>query len=113
MFIRSLLTALLLSTEEICFQSEKLGRNKSVGADDIPAEVYKHGFPTLFRVLACLFSKMLGNTFFPNELMKVLLVTMIKNKTLISSDSRDYMPIALPMTASKMFELILQIRMSP
>ena len=45
--------------------------------------------------------------------MKVLLVPMIKNKTLISSDSRNYRPIALPTAASKLFELILQNRMSP
>ena len=42
-----------LSTEENCLLSEKLGRNKSVGADDIPAEVYKCGYPSLFRVLHC------------------------------------------------------------
>ena len=41
-----------LSTEEICLLSEKLDRNKSVGANDIPAEIYKYGYPTLFRVLA-------------------------------------------------------------
>ena len=45
--------------------------------------------------------------------MKVLLVPMIKNKTLISSDSRNYIPIALPTGASKLFELVLQNRISP
>ena len=69
-----------LSAEEICLLSEKLGRNKSVGADDIPAEVYKYGSPTIFRVLACLFNKMLSNTFLPSELMKVLIVPLIKNQ---------------------------------
>ena len=29
-----------LSTKEICLLSERLGRNVSVGAGDIPAEVY-------------------------------------------------------------------------
>ena len=82
-----------LSTEEICLLSEKLGRNKSVGADDIPAEMYKYGSPTLFRLLACLFIKMLSNTFFPSEFMKVLLVPIIKNKTLISSDNVNYRPV--------------------
>ena len=46
-----------LSTEEICLPNEKLGRNKSVGADDIPAKVYKYGPPNLFRVLACFLLK--------------------------------------------------------
>ena len=45
--------------------------------------------------------------------MKVLLVQMIKNKTLISSDCRNYRPIALHTAASKMFELILQNKVSP
>ena len=46
-------------------------------------------------------------------MMKVLLVPMINNKTLISSDSRNYRPIAFSTAASKFFELILQNRMSP
>ena len=60
-----------LSAEEISLLSEKLGRYKSVGADDIPAEVYKNGFPILFCFLACLFNEILGNTFLPREFMKV------------------------------------------
>ena len=66
-----------VSTEQICLLSEKLGRNKSVGQDDIPAEVYKYESPTLFRVLACLFNKMWSVTFLPSKFMKVLLVAMI------------------------------------
>ena len=53
-----------LSAEEICLLSEKLGRNKSVDADDIHAEVYKYGSPTLFRALACSFDKVLIKHFF-------------------------------------------------
>ena len=102
-----------LSAEEICLLSEKLGRNKSVDADDIHAEVYKYGSPTLLRVLACLFNKVLSNTFLPSVLMKVLLVPLTKKKTLISSDSRNYKLIALPMAATKLFGLILQYRISP
>ena len=67
-----------LSAEEICLLSELLGKNESVGGDDIPAEVYKYGSSTLFRVIARLFNKMLSNTFLPRELMKVLLVPSIK-----------------------------------
>ena len=49
-----------LKLKVICLLSEKLGRNKSVGADHIPAEVFKYGSPTLFRALACLFNIMLS-----------------------------------------------------
>ena len=75
-----------MSTDEICSLSLKLGRNKAVDADDIPVEVYKYGSPTLFRVLAYIFNKMLSNKSFPSKLMKVNLVPMINNKTSISSD---------------------------
>ena len=37
----------------------------------------------------------------------------MKNEALIASDSRNYRPIALHTTASMLFELILQNRMSP
>ena len=61
---------------------------------------------------ACLFNKRLSNTFFPSELMKVLLVPMIKNNFLIPSDSRNYRSLTLSTAESKLFELILQNRMS-
>ena len=77
-----------LSTEETCLMSEKFGINNSVGADDIPAKVYKFGYPTLFRVLAYLFNKILSKQFLHSEFMKVLLVPMITTKTLIYSDCR-------------------------
>ena len=73
-----------------------MGRNNSVGEDDIPAEVFRYGSLTLFRVLACLFNKMLSNIFLPIELMK--------NKTLISSDTRNCRPNALPEAASKLLK---------
>ena len=79
----------------------------------VPTEFYKYESPTLFHVLACLFNKMLSNTFLPSELKKVFLVPMIKNKTLMSSDSRNYRPIALPTAASMLFELVSQHKMYP
>ena len=68
-----------MPTEENCLLSKKLDRNNWVGADDIPAEVYTW-YHTLFRVPDCLFNKMLSNTFLPSELMKVLIVPLIKNQ---------------------------------
>ena len=56
---------------------------------------------------------MLSNTLLPSELMKVLLVPNIENKTLVSSDSINYRLIVLPTAARKLFEVILQNRMSP
>ena len=102
-----------LSTEEICLLSEKLCINKSVCAQDISTEVYKYEYCTLFRVLQWLFNKLLSKTFLPSDLMNVLLVIMIKHKSLISSESGNYRKIALPTAASKLLELTLQNRMSP
>ena len=45
--------------------------------------------------------------------MKVSLVPMIKNKTLVSPDIRNCRLIALPMATPKLFQLILQNRMLP
>ena len=67
--------------EDICLLSEKFGRNKAVGADHIPVKVYKYVSPAPFCVLACLFNQMLSDTlFFPSEMMKILLVPLIKIK---------------------------------
>ena len=54
---------------------------------------------------------MLEYTHLPRELMKVTLVPILKCKTISPSDSQSYRPIALPTSASKLLESILQQRM--
>lgn len=53
-----------------------------------------------------------NNVFLPSEFMEVLLIPLIKNKTLTASESSNYRPIALPTAASKLFEIILQQKLS-
>ena len=44
--------------------------------------------------------------------MKVLLVPKIKNKTLDASVGNKYHPIAIPMSISKLLEIIIQHRLA-
>ena len=75
------------SAEEICIISKDLASNKASGADKRPVELYEIGSVSLYRVLAWLFSKIFTNVFVRIDLMRVLLVLLIKNKTLNSSSS--------------------------
>ena len=56
----------LVTSEEVCILNARLGPNKSCGADNTPAEVYKHGTETLFRITALLFNMMPTSSFFAN-----------------------------------------------
>ena len=97
-----------LSKKEICLLSETLGRNQSIISDYIPAKVYKYGSPARFCIPACILYK---TFFFAKGTEFFLLVPMIEDKTLISSDNRNR-SIALTTSASKLLELILQNRIS-
>ena len=105
-------TAVAVSFEEICLLREKLSSNKAKGYDNIPAEVYKYAPAALMKLLARLFSLMLRYRFLPKNLMKVMLVPIMKCKTGNPMSSSNYRPIAITTAASKLLELIIQYRIS-
>ena len=105
-------TAVPVSFEEVCLLREKLSSNKAKGYDNIPAEVYKYAPAALMKLLARLFSLMLRYRFLPKNLMKVMLVPIMKCKTGNPMSSSNYRPIAITTAASKLLELIIQYRIS-
>ncbi|KAL0841056.1 hypothetical protein ABMA28_014821 [Loxostege sticticalis] len=68
---------------------------KSPGHDGLSIEHLRHAGVHLPRVLALLFNMCLVHSYLPAELMKTIVVPIIKNKTGDISDRSNYRPISL------------------
>lgn len=87
-----------------------LPRNKAIGADDIPNEAFINAPPQLISLFVCLFNSMFQHRVLPSEMMKVILVPLIKNRNGNINDPNNYRPIALATASSKIFEKLLLIK---
>ena len=86
--------------------------NKAIGNGGIPAEGYKNASPRLLTLMAIFFLSsclLLGQL--PNELMKVVLIPLLKCRTKDPSDSSNYRPIAIATAMSKVLEQLLLARL--
>ena len=99
-----------VTVEEVLFLVGRLSNDKTSGYDGLPAEVFKFGSVLLLKILARLFTLMFLHRFLPLELMKVVLVPILKCKTANAGSSSNYRPIAITTAASKLLELIIQHR---
>ena len=88
--------------------SERLSSGKSKGYDGIPAEVFKCGSCALFQLMVRLFSLMVKFDFLPAQLMKVVVVPIVKVSTVNASLSANYRPMAIKTAASRFMETIIQ-----
>ena len=96
--------------EEDTVLSERLSSGKSKIYDDKPAEVFKYGWYVPFHLMAKMFLSMFKFDFFPAQLMKVLLVYIVKGKSMNTSLTANYRPIAITTVASMFLETINQQR---
>ncbi|KOB64375.1 RNA-directed DNA polymerase from mobile element jockey, partial [Operophtera brumata] len=70
-------------------------RGISPGHDGLSKEHLQHAGVHLRRVLAMLFSFCIGHSYLPQDLMKTVVVPIIKNRTGEASDKSKYRPISL------------------
>ena len=96
---------------EVASLFKNLPRNKAVGADGLPNEAFILAPPSLILIFVKLFNSMFHHRKLPNEMLKVLLIPLIKNKSLNINDPNNYRPIALATALSKIFEKLLFSRM--
>ena len=84
-----------------------LSVNKAIGADDIPAEVFRSATPRLVTFLTILVNGFFRHSFIPDVVMKVILVPLLKNKLKDASLSESYRPIAIATAFSKVIENVI------
>ncbi|XP_073960531.1 uncharacterized protein [Choristoneura fumiferana] len=82
-------------------------RGKSPGHDGLSIEHLLHAGGHLPRVLAILFNLCVSHSYLPLNLMKTIVVPIIKNKTGIVSDIQNYRPISLATVVAKVLDSLL------
>ena len=94
-----------LSVVNECLTQLPMG--KSVGADEVPAEVLKQSSKRLRTLLSLLINACLRHCYLPKLLMRLTLIPLIKNKLKPSTDSDNYRLIAIASSISKLLELVI------
>ena len=96
-----------ISVREVSDSVSQLSSGKSSGYDSLNAEHFKYAGHSCATHLSLCFTMMLRHCHLPNELTKVVLVPILKDKTGNISDKDNYRPIALASVASKLLETII------
>ncbi|XP_064115083.1 uncharacterized protein LOC135221191 [Macrobrachium nipponense] len=101
----------LLEEVEVGYSSS-MKNNKAAGPDNIPAEIYKYGGPTLHCQLHQLIEKIWMHEEIPNDLIDGIINTMYKKKG-DRSGCGNYRGITLLSVAGKVLARILTTRLTP
>jgi hypothetical protein len=81
------------SAKDVSIIVKNMKRGKSPGHDGLSIEHLQHAGSHLFRVLGMLFTLCLRHSYLPKDLLKTIVVPIIKNATGDTSDKFNYRPI--------------------
>lgn len=84
-----------------------MSRGKSPGHDGLSIEHLQHAGAHLPRVLTMLYNLCVGHSYLPAELIRTVVVPIVKNKTGDISDKANYRPISLATVIAKVFDGLL------
>ena len=97
---------------ETCEAIDQMKSRKAAGVDSIPAEIWKHGGPSLHTKLHELFTCCWEHGKLPQDLRDAVIITLYKNKG-AKSDCSNYRGITLLSIAGKILARILLNRLAP
>lgn len=100
------------STKDVATIIKNMVRGKSPGHDYLSIEHLQHAGVHLPRVLAMFFSLCLSHAHLPSDLMKTVVVPVVKNKTGDTSDLANYRPISLATVIAKVLDSLLDRHMA-
>lgn len=92
---------------EVSLIIKSMTKGKSPGHDSLSIEHLQHAGPHLPRLLAMLFNLCLSHSYLPEEMIKTVVIPIVKNKTADLSDKSNYRPISLATVVSKVFDRLL------
>jgi hypothetical protein len=87
--------------------------NKSAGLDGLSAEHLKYAGDRLFSVLSVLFNSIFTHGHVPLDMIKSVIVPVIKNKAKSSTMKSNYRPVTLATIISKVMEKIIHAKIEP
>ena len=101
----------VVSTDQLEDAIKKLDLNKACGLDGIYAEHLQYSSRRLLVLLSLCFTSLLTHCLLPDNMMSVVLVPIIKDKSGKIMSKDNYRPIALASVLSKVIEVILCSRL--
>lgn len=96
-----------ISAKEVRSVIQGMSRGKSPGHDGLSIEHLQYAGPHLPRVLSMLYSLCISHAYLPHELMKTIVVPLVKNRTGDISDKCNYRPISLATIIAKVLDRLL------
>ncbi|CAK1582534.1 unnamed protein product [Parnassius mnemosyne] len=97
--------------EQVATAIKNMTRGKSPGHDSLSIEHLQHAGPHLPRLLATFFSSCLCHSYLPHDLMRTIVVPIIKNKTGDVGDKCNYRPISLATIMAKILDSLLDTQL--
>ncbi|XP_026328610.1 uncharacterized protein LOC113236665 [Hyposmocoma kahamanoa] len=95
------------SFKEVDRITKTMTRGKSPGHDGLSIEHFLHAGAHLPRVPKMLFNLCISHCYLPNNLMKTIVVPIVKNKTGDVSDKSNYRPLSLATVVAKVLDELL------
>lgn len=103
---------LKISGKDVETVIKNMRRGKSPGHDDLSIEHLQHAGVHVNRVLAMFFNICIRHGYLPEQLMKTVVIPIVKNKTGDLADKSNYRPISLATVVSKVLDGLLERQLS-
>ncbi|XP_026314558.1 uncharacterized protein LOC113226210 [Hyposmocoma kahamanoa] len=103
----------LIKAKDIRIAISRIKRGKSPGHDGLSIEHIKDAEAHIARVLALLFDLCLAHSYLPFDLMRTIVVPVIKNRTGDVADKSNYRPISLATVVAKVLDGVLNSYLNP
>ncbi|PZC76937.1 hypothetical protein B5X24_HaOG203981 [Helicoverpa armigera] len=101
-----------IKAEEIGHILQSMPRGKSPGHDGLSIEHLRYAGPHLPRVLALFYNLCLSHAYLPSDMLKTVVVPVVKKKTGDLTDRDNYRPISLATVVSKVFDSVLNAQLN-
>ncbi|CAF4843326.1 unnamed protein product [Pieris macdunnoughi] len=89
-----------------------MSRGKSPGHDGLSIEHIRYAGSHIYRLLAMLYSLCISHAYLPYDLMRTLVIPVVKNKTGDLADGSNYRPISLATIMARVLDGLLNTQLN-
>lgn len=100
------------SAREVANVIKNMVRGESPGYDHLSVEHLRHAGVHLPRVLSTFFTLCMSHSYLPSDLIKTIVVPIIKNRTGDTADPSNYRPISLATITAKVLDCLLDTHLA-